>query len=274
MSEIESRTAVVTGASAGIGALYARGLARQGHAVALVARRVERLHRLAEELRAEHGTAVECLAADLATDEGTAAVAERVARDDVAVVVNNAGIGGYGPLVEADPELLQRVVQLNVVAPTLIARAALPGMLSRGSGGLINVGSLLAFSAGARAPHLPQRATYAASKAYVVAFTRALAGEVAGSGVTVQVCCPGRTATEFHLSDGLSPVSGAFPADPVRDPRDMDPTDVVTASLRALRTGEVVCVPGLDDRSSLTRLAEAEDEVRAASRPVLAPRYR
>jgi short-subunit dehydrogenase len=186
-------SAVVTGASAGIGTAYARQLAARGHHVVLVARRAQRLHALAAEL----GDA-EVLVADLARPDDVAAVAARVARDDVDVLVNNAGINGYGPFADADPAVLAAVLQVNVTAPTLLTRAALPGMIERGRGAIVNVASLLAFSGALPPGPLPHRATYAGTKGHVVVFSRVLAREVEGTGVRVQVCCPGRTATEFH----------------------------------------------------------------------------
>jgi short-subunit dehydrogenase len=263
-----SGTAVVTGASAGIGEVYARRLAERGYHVVLVARREERLRALAEELGGE------AIVADLSLEADLARVAERVARDDVTLVVNNAGINGYGPFPCVDVGLLNKVIVLNVTVPTILTRAALPGMLQRGRGAVINVASLLAF-AGALPPEpLPFRAVYAGTKGYVVTFTRTLAAELAGTPLRVQVCCPGYTATEFHLTQGLEPVTDAEVAAKGEEPRAMSAEDVVTASLAGLDAGEVVVAPGLDDPTALDRLVAAEAEMRGASRPVLAARYR
>ncbi|GHF65551.1 hypothetical protein FHX82_006106 [Amycolatopsis bartoniae] len=258
----EGRTAVVTGASSGIGAEYARRLAELGWQLTLVARRGQRLEALSAELRKSAGVEVETLSADLALPEDVARVAERVAADDVALLVNNAGINGYGPFDETDPALLQRVLAVNVAAPTALARAALPGLRARG-GALVNVASLLAFSGGLPPDPLPWRVTYAGSKGYLVTFTRTLAAELGpDAGVTVQVLCPGLTATEFHFTAGLEPVAGE---EEQRGEHGMPAEDVVLASLAALRSGEVVCVPGLDDPAALEQLAEAENAVRGAS---------
>jgi uncharacterized protein len=267
------RTAVVTGASSGIGASYARHLAAAGHDLVLVARRAQRLERLADELRGAGSGAVELLPADLADAAGREHVLDRLRREDVTVLVNNAGINGYGPFEEVDPAVLAQVLALNVTAPTLLARAVIPGMRARGRGSVINVASLLAF-AGALGPDpLPHRAVYAGTKGFVVTFTRTLAAELAGSGVEVQVVCPGYTATEFHRAQGLEPVAEddtdrinvAAPA--------MAAEDVVRASLSALGTGEVVCVPGLSDPAAVERLLEAEAGIRSGSGPALAARY-
>lgn len=259
-----SGTAVVTGASSGIGEQYARALANRGMHVVLVARRRERLARLASEL----GVA-ELIVADLATDDGIDEVAGRVVREDVTLLVNNAGLAGYGPLAEVDPAVVAQVVKLNVLAPTLLARAAAGGMVGRGGGAIVNVASLLAFSGALPPDPLPHRATYAGTKAHVVAFTRVLAHELDGTGVGVQVVCPGFTQTEFHSVTGTEPADAADPP----SARAMSAEDVVRASLAALRTGEVVCVPGLEDPSALDALADAEALLRAGSRPQLAARY-
>ncbi|GAB3007930.1 SDR family NAD(P)-dependent oxidoreductase [Amycolatopsis acidiphila] len=270
---VAGATAVVTGASSGIGAEYARRLAELGWNLTLVARRGQRLEALAEQLRESAGVAVETLSADLAHDVDLARVAERVGRDDVALLVNNAGINGYGPFDETDPELLQRVLSVNVTAPTVLARAALPGMRARGRGAIVNVASLLAF-AGSMAPGpLPQRVTYAGTKGYLVTFTRTLAAELGpDTDVTVQVLCPGLTATEFHFTTGLESVAAEAEQ---RGEHGMPAEDVVLASVSALGTGEVVCVPGLDDPATLEQLTAAEHAIRSGSDPAkAASRYR
>ncbi|WP_320777290.1 SDR family oxidoreductase [Streptomyces sp. CRN 30] len=265
-------TAVVTGASSGIGAEYAGRLAARGFGLVLVARRAERLAALAERLRDSTGAAVETLVADLARTADVARVAERVAAPDVSLLVNNAGINGYGPFTEADPTLLAKVVDVNVVAPTALARAALPGMVARGRGAVVNVASLLAFAGSLPPGPLPHRAVYAGTKGYMVTFTRTLAAELAGTPVRVQVVCPGLTATEFHLSAGDSPVEGERQR--VHDEGGMPAADVVTASLAALDTGEVLCVPGLADAGAVDGLAAAELGLRAGPGASVAERYR
>jgi short-subunit dehydrogenase len=264
-------TAVVTGASSGIGAEYAVQLARQGRDLVLVARRAERLAALAARLREDTGAAVETMVADLARSSDLARVAERVADDDVTLLVNNAGINGYGPFAEVDPGLLTRVLDVNVVAPTVLTRAAVPRMVAHGRGSIVNVASLLAFAGALPPGPLPHRAVYGGTKGYMVAFTRTLAAELADTPVRVQVVCPGLTATEFHLSTGETPVPGEAR---VHDEGGMSPADVVTASLAALETREVVCVPGLPDAEAVARLATAELALRDGSGTSLAARYR
>jgi short-subunit dehydrogenase len=263
-------TAIVTGASAGIGAVFARRLAERGEDLVLVARRRERLDELASALQRDHGVAADVLVADLADADDLARVARRAAADDVGLLVNNAAISGYAPFAEADPAALAQVVALNVNAPVALARAALPGMLERAGGAIVNVASLLAFAGSLPPDPLPWRATYAGTKAFVVTFTRTLAAEIAGSPVRVQVLCPGYTATEFHMTTGIEPVEGTAPPAPARA---MDPEDVVHASLVALDAGEVVCVPGLEDPGAIDALADAEAGVRAADWGRVAARY-
>jgi short-subunit dehydrogenase len=265
-------TAIVTGASAGIGVVYARRLAERGHDLVLVARRRDRIEALAEELRAAHGIAAEALVADLGEPAGVGRVAERAAADDVEILVNNAGINGYASFAAVEPDIAAKVIAVNVTALMLLTRAALPGMLARGEGAIVNVASILAFAASLPPDPLPVRATYAATKGFVVTFTRTLAAEVADTPVRIQVVCPGYTKTEFHMTTGADPVQGTAPDD--QPEWAMEPEEVVQASLVALDAGEVVCVPGLHDPAAIDVLLEAEAGVRVAAGAPLADRYR
>lgn len=253
--------ALITGASSGIGAAYARLLAPT-HDLVLVARRVDRLNDLARELRAADAT-VEVLPADLGTAEGVATVTDRLTRGDVRLLVSNAGVGGYARLADVDPLEIDRLMTLNAVAPVQLTRAVLPGMLAAGDGVIITVASLLAFSAGHDNEHMPPRTLYAAAKAATVAFTRTLAVELAGTAVQVQVVCPGVTATEFHGGFGRNV------------PFAMSAEDVAAAGLAALRLGETVCVPGLEDQAAaLDALTAAETALMVGgNRPSPAFRY-
>jgi len=270
--------ALITGASAGIGTAYAERLARDGYDVVLVARRRERLEELAARLQRETGGRAEVLAADLTDAKALGRVEARVADDEaLALVVNNAGFGAYRPFAEVEPAVIDSLINIHIRAVARLTRAALPGMIRRGSGGIINVASLLALSGSIPAnpqpfhgavapahPPLPYRATYAGAKAFMMVFTEALAGELTGTGVRVQVCLPGMVATEFHTVQGM---------DASNRPR-MAAADVVTASLAALARGEVVCVPSLGDPEPIARLTEVQREVlRSAFTPVLARRY-
>ncbi|MEU5333183.1 SDR family NAD(P)-dependent oxidoreductase [Streptomyces asoensis] len=258
--DAELGTALVTGASSGIGAAYAARLAADGWDTVLVARRAQRLEDLADRLREETGTKVETLVADLSDQEDLTRVARRAAGPDVGFLLNNAGINGYGPFAGLDPALMTKVLTLNVLAVTALTRAAVPAMLDRGRGTVVNVASQLAF-AGSLPPHpLPERAVYAGTKGYVVTFTRTLAAELAGTPLRVQVLCPGLTATEFHRSRGEEPVTGREPS--VHDDGGMPVGRVVDASLTALEQGRVVCVPGLSDPAPVADLTRAELGIR------------
>jgi len=241
-------------------------LARNGYDVVLVARRRERLEELAGRLRREAQVHAEVLAADL-TDAGALARVEALVAEDesLSLLVNNAGFGGYRPFVEVDPEIVDGLINIHIRAVARLTRAALLGMVRRGAGGVINVASLLALSGPMPPDPLPYRATYAGAKAFMVTFVQALAGELSGTGVCVQVCLPGVIATEFHTIQGI---------DMSKRPR-MTADDVVTASLVAFAQGEVVCIPALEDPSQVVRLMEAQRAVlgAAAFTPTLARRY-
>ena len=257
--------ALITGASAGIGLAFAEELAASGHDLIVVARRRERLEALAQRLGAAHQAKVEVLIADLASEAGIDAVSARAAATQLDLLVNNAGIGGYRRFVELDPKVADALIAIHIRAVVQVTRAALPGMVARQTGGVINVASLLAYSGSATAPFFPQRAVYAGAKAFMVTFTQVLANELAGSGVRVQVCLPGVIKTEFHEVQGM---------DLSQMPR-MSPEELARASLAGLRLGEVVCVPALDDPAALQRIDEANQAALAVSRSTsVAPRYR
>ena len=194
-------TALVTGASSGIGVEIARELARRGHGLTLVARREERMRALADELAAAHSIRVEVVAADLGEAAGRDAVAAAVeaAGLDVSILVNNAGIGGHSEFVDAaregDRDL--RMVRLNVEAVTDLMARYVPGMADRRSGAVINVASTAAYQP------MPGTATYAASKSFVLSLSEAMNQELKDSGVTVTALCPGPVRTEFVETAGV-----------------------------------------------------------------------
>jgi short-subunit dehydrogenase len=264
------QTAVITGASSGIGASFARRLAVDGWNLVLVARREQRLADLARDLEGA-GVATEMVVADLAEPGDLAQVMARSAAQDVRLLINCAGINGFGPAGEVDQALLRRVIAVNVTAPTLLVRAALPGMLARGDGFIINVASRLALaSAIPPGGGMPHRSVYAASKAFVVTFTRTLESELAETAVQVQALCPPLTATEFHLTDGTTTVSDNATA--VSAPG-MTPDGVVAASLLALAAGETICLPSLEDSARVTDYISAEAALRDAAAGPLARRF-
>ncbi len=257
----------VTGASSGIGEAFACRLAADGWDLHITARRGDRLHALADRLASEHDVRVQTHAADL-TDPGDLGELERViAASGPDLLVNNAGFAGYREFREADPAVVSGLVAVHVMAVTRLARAAVPAMVARGSGAIINVASLLAFSGSLPAQPLPHRAVYAAAKAFQLTFTQVLAGELAGTGVQVQACCPGLVDTEFHALADRDLTVAPFPV--------MRPEEVAAAALAGLRLGEVICVPGLNDPSLTDAVSQAQQALlmTAVSSP-LAGRYR
>jgi uncharacterized protein len=237
--------ALVTGASSGIGAAYARGLAAGGYDLGLVARRRERLEALAARLRREHASDATALVADLATAAGCDAVATRLRAPPIPdMVVNSAGFAGYGSFVEQQPEDLEALLAVHVQAVVRLTHAAAPGMVARGSGAIVNVSSRLALSGTLPPDPLPHRTLYAAVKSFQLAFSQTLANELAGSGVRVQAL----VRSEFHGPAGLD-----LPPHLI-----MEPEDVVEASLAALGRDEIVCSPGLADRNLVALLGKVE----------------
>jgi short-subunit dehydrogenase len=259
--------ALVTGASAGIGQSFAEQLAAAGHDLIVVARRRERLEALAARLRAAHGVETEVLAADLGAPAGVDAVAARAAEAPLELLINNAGFGGYRRFAELDPGVADELLSIHVRAVVQVTRAAVPGMLARGRGGVITVASLLALSGPAPSNgFLPQRVVYASGKAFQLAFAQLLATELAGTPVRAMVCLPGVVKTEFHEVQGI---------DTSKMPPRMLPDDVARAALAGLAQGEVVCVPGLEDPAPLRLIEEAQRGALSAARAVeLATRYR
>ncbi len=239
MDEPQRKLALVTGASSGIGAEFARQLAAAGYDLILVARREARLKALAATLSQEHNVHVEWLTADLATEAGISALAAHIAAlPRLDLLVNNAGFGTGGAFAEADVAEQAAMLNLHMMAPMRLSRAALPGMIARRSGGIINVASLAGFMA------LPGSANYCATKAYLATFSQALAGETKRHGVRVQALCPGFTVTEFHDR----PDQGGFDRRRIPGFAWGSAQAVVAASLRGLARGQVVCVPGLLNR--------------------------
>jgi short-subunit dehydrogenase len=198
--------AVVTGASSGIGAAFARALAREGHSIVVAARREERLRALAAELAKEFGVATRVVPADLAEPDGAAKLADAVADLEVGVLVNNAGFGHAGRFERVDEARLVEMIQVNCAAPLVLARRLVGPMRARGRGALLFTGSLAA-----KQP-MPLHATYAASKAFVALLGEALWAELRGSGVEVLVVEPGTTETEFQSVAGEIPHHGETPA--------------------------------------------------------------
>ena len=227
--------ALITGASSGIGAEFARQLAARGLDLVLVARRQERLDALAAELTDAYGIACDVIAADLAQDVGLAQVEARIRTlGNLAVLVNNAGFGTVGRLVNADPARQQEMVALHVMAPMRLAQTALPGMTTRKRGAVVNVSSVGAYV------RLRGTVNYVATKSYLNAFSETLQIELRGTGVYVQALCPGFTRTEFHATADYA----RFKSTQYPDFMWLKAGDVVRQSLDALGNGQVIFVPG------------------------------
>ncbi len=227
-----ARTALVTGASSGIGACYARQLARRGYNVILVARREARLQALAAELSRQYAVQAEVLVADLTDAADIARVEARIAETDTLdILVNNAGFGTAGAFADNEIASQDAMIRIHATAATRLTRAALPGMLARHHGAIVNVASMTAFYPVAGS------ATYSGVKAYLKGFSEALYQELDGTGVRVQVLCPGFTRTEFQKTGHIDEVG-------VPDFLWLAPETVVTQSLRDLDAGQVISVPG------------------------------
>lgn len=253
--------ALVTGASAGIGRNFAEHLARTGHDLVIVARREDRLRALAEELGAATQADVEVLAADLGSDAGAAAVAARIAAGGVDMLVNNAGYAARGRVAELDPDALDAMLRVNILALSRLSAAAMKAMTAAGRGTIINIASGTVFM------QMPGNAGYGASKNYVMAFTRHMQVEAAGTGVRVQLLVPGVIATDFHEVAGNDLAN--FPPERV-----MQADDLVVASLRALEMDEPVCIPSLPEIRDWDNYVAAEALVaKNCSRDRPAARY-
>jgi uncharacterized protein len=242
VSDSHSRgSAVVTGASAGIGAIYADRLARRGFDLILVARNQARLKAVSARLRDETGRSVGVLPADL-TDKAQLAKIEAVLRDDptITMLVNNAGIASVAPLLSADVEKMEAIIALNVTALTRLTYAAAPAFAARRAGTIINIASVVGIA--------PERlnGVYGATKAYVIAFSYSLQHELADKGVRVQAVLPGATATDLWELAGR-PYQN-LPPEIV-----MSPEDTVDAALAGLDLGELVTIPPLQDNDDWIR---------------------
>lgn len=232
-------TALITGASSGIGRQFAGLAAIDGLDLVLVARRRERLQELADELTARHGVHVEIVTADL-SEPGSAQRVFEAARGRngaIDVLVNNAGLGVHGLFAETPLERELETIRVNVLALTALTKHCVPGMIERGRGRVVNVASTAAFQPG------PLMAVYYATKAYVLSFTEALAEELAGTGVTATAVCPGPTRTEFQEKAGF----GDVPL--LRGPLVKDAATVARAGWNGAKRGKRVVVPGFANRA-------------------------
>ncbi|MGF6492094.1 short-subunit dehydrogenase [Luteibacter sp. 621] len=258
-----TRRALITGASSGIGAVYADRLAQTGHDLVIVARRKDHLDELAARLATDYGVQVEVMVADLAQRPDVRRVALRLeALPAIDVFINNAGYAARGPVASLDADALDEMLEVNVMAMSRLASHAMAAMTRTGHGIIINISSITSFLL------RPGNAGYGASKSFVMAFSRHMQLEAEGTGVYVQLLVPGVVATDFHRIAGAD--LSAFPPSRV-----MSAEDLVTASLCAVEAGELVCIPSLPETAAWELYCTAEAAIAAdASHDRIASRYR
>jgi uncharacterized protein len=246
-------SALITGASTGIGAIYADRLAKRGYDLILVARNEQRLNAVANRLRAETGVQITTLSADL-NDRAELAKVEAVLREDpnITMLVNNAGVGSVASILQADVAKMEAMIDLNITALTRLTYAAAPAFVARGAGTIINISSVV----GIAVENL--NGVYSASKSYVLSFGHSLQKDLAEKGVRVQTVLPGATATEFWDIAGYAPVKTSDVT--------MRAEDLVDAALVGLDAGELVTIPGLHEADAWTRWEQERRE--------MAPKFR
>ena len=262
-NSLSKGTALITGASRGIGAVYADRLAKRGYDLILVARDEARLKTLSVRLASETGRSITPLPADLNHKTDLAKV-ESVLRDDrtITMLVNNAGIASVAPLLDADVEKMDEMIALNITALTRLIYAAAPAFVARGASTIINIASVVGIS--------PEtlNGVYGASKAYVIALSHSLQHELADKGIRIQAVLPGATATDLWESAGL-------PWQKLPPSIVMSPEDMVDAALVGLDHGELVTIPALHDGDEWTRFeAQRRALAKQFGNSVPAPRYR
>jgi hypothetical protein len=237
------RTSIVTGASSGIGAELARGLASKGYGVTLVARREDRLRALADELHAAHDVRAEVITADMTDESSREGLVKEVADRGLTVdiLVNNAGFSTTGPVYRADPARELALVRTDVEAIVHLCTLFLPGMVERGQGAILNVASTAAFQP------LPGQAAYGAAKSFVLSYGRATGAELRGKGVTLTTLCPGPVATEFAAAAGFDAADAESAL-----PKFMwvPAPEVAKAALDGLAKGKPVVIPGMSNRAA------------------------
>lgn len=239
------KTALITGASTGIGAIYAERLARRGFDLVLVARDAAKLAALAEQIGGATGRKVEVIRADLSVPADVRVVEQRLASDpSIHTLVNNAGLGAVKSLIDSTPEELDAMIAVNVTALTRLTRAVAPGLVQRGAGAIINIASIVALK-----PEL-LNGTYGGSKAFVLALTQSLHHELGDKGVQVQAVLPGAIATPFWARAGHGVEN--LPAAIV-----MQPEDLVDAALAGFDMGELVTLPSLPEVADFERMEAA-----------------
>lgn len=262
MTQESKGTALITGASTGIGSIYAERLARRGYDLILVARNRDRLNALASRITTSTQRSVEVFQADLANTTDLARVERKLHEDaSINLLVNNAGIGTHTPLLESDVERMAEMINLNVVALTRLTYAAVPGFVARKQGAVINISSIVSL-----APEL-LNGVYGGSKAYVTAFTQSLHKELSGHGIKIQAVLPGATATDFWHIGGL-PVENLDPGIV------MSATDLVEGALQDFDDDVLISIPSMHDLEQFKHYETSRQALfNHLSSNKLAPRY-
>jgi short-subunit dehydrogenase len=241
--------ALITGASTGIGAVYADRLAKQGYDLILVARSADKLEALSKKLIAATGRSVEVLPADLTNAHDVRAVEDVLKSDEnISLLINNAGAGGVKPLLDSDVDDMEKMITLNITTLTRLTYATVPGFIARGRGTIINIASVVAI-----APEL-LNGVYGSSKSYVLSFSHSLNHELEDKGIRVQAVLPGATATDFWSIAGK-------PVEELPQSIVMSTDDMVDAALAGLKNGERVTIPGLHDVEKWTGFEAARGEL-------------
>lgn len=231
---MQNKTAVITGATSGIGAAYAKRFAEQGYDLVITGRRREKIEALAENIRKECHVRVEVVLAELSEKEGIRKVIETMQEKQVEILVNNAGFGANSLFYECDLEVAEQLASVSVIAPMELIRAALPDMVKRKSGTIINISSESVYMI------VPKNSVYSGSKAFLKSFTEGLHVDLIGTGVRVQAVCPGLTHTDFHEKMGMEKSRQANKGFVSW----MSPEEIVACSLNDLQKGKVICIPG------------------------------
>jgi short-subunit dehydrogenase len=262
MTQAHLGTALITGASSGIGAVYAERLARRGYELILVARNRERLAALASRITTQTQRSVEILDADLGTQDGLSIVEAKLKQDaTITLLVNNAGVGTHTPLADSDVDAMSRLIDLNVTALMRLTYAAVPGFLSRNKGAVINISSIVAIAPEAL------NGVYGGSKAFVLAFSQSLHHELASKGIQIQAVLPGATATDFWQTGGL-------PLEKLDKSIVMSAENMVDAALVGFDRDELVTIPSLHDVAKWDGYESARRAMSSLlSTNVPAPRY-
>jgi short-subunit dehydrogenase len=230
------KTVVITGASSGIGMEFAHLFVARGYDLILIARRIERLHQFAEEIGRSHGMEVNVIQMDLAQPDAGERLWQAIyaIAPDIDVLVNNAGVGDAGDFADESPEVIERMIHLNISTLTSLTRRVLPGMLARKKGKILNVASLAGFQPGG-----PGMSVYYATKSYVLSFSLGIRRELQGTGVSVTALCPGATRTEFEETARAQKTRLFHWSKP------MDAHTVALAGYEGMRRGKAVVVPGI-----------------------------